>query len=296
MTTTQPKKKIEDLPLYKRWLAGAAAASTAEFFSLPFDTGKVRLQLQDKAKTIEQGKIPYTGMINVLSRMIKEEGFTSLFKGLSPGIQRQCVFGGLRLMMYEPIRDSIHTDKTKEVPLYKKIIAGVLSGSIAITIANPTDLVKIRLQGDRETKRYNGSIDAYKKIVKGTGFWSLWTGLAPNIVRNSTINTAELVSYDEVKMRLKKSGLLEEGTALHFASSLTAGFIATVVGSPVDVLKTRVMNSQGLYNGVFDCIFKTLKNEGFMAFYKGFTLNYTRIGSWNVIMFMTFEKIKSFLL
>jgi hypothetical protein len=43
-------------------------------------------------------------------------------------------------MLYEPIRDSIHQDKTIDIPLYKKIIAGVLSGSIAISIANPTDL------------------------------------------------------------------------------------------------------------------------------------------------------------
>jgi len=198
-------KKIEDLPLYKRWFAGAMAASTAELFSLPFDTGKVRLQIQDKAKLLEQGKVPYSGMINVISRMVKEEGFTSLYKGLSPGIQRQCVFGGIRLMLYEPIRDSIHSDKLIEIPLYKKIIAGVLSGAIAISIANPTDLVKIRLQSDKgETKRYNGSIDAYKKIVKSTGFGSLWTGIGPNIIRNATINTAELVSYDEVKTRLKK--------------------------------------------------------------------------------------------
>jgi hypothetical protein len=70
-------------------------------------------------------------------------------------------------------------------------------------------------------------------------------------------------------VRLKRSGLLEEGTALHFASSLSAGFIATVIGSPVDVLKTRVMNNQGTYSGVLDCLMKTLKNEGPMAFYKG---------------------------
>jgi hypothetical protein len=30
--------KTEDLGLAKRWAAGAIAASTAEFFSLPFDT------------------------------------------------------------------------------------------------------------------------------------------------------------------------------------------------------------------------------------------------------------------
>jgi solute carrier family 25 (mitochondrial uncoupling protein), member 8/9 len=92
-----------------------------------------------------------------------------------------------------------------------------------------------------------------------------------------------LVSYDEVKQRLKKTGYFEEGTPLHFASSLSAGFIATCVGSPVDVLKTRIMNSINpdgtkMYKNIGDCFIKTLKNEGVTAFYKGFPLNYMRIG------------------
>lgn len=36
-----------------------------------------------------------------------------------------------------------------------------------------------------------------------------------------------------------------------------------------------------------------LKNEGPLAFYKGFTSNFMRIGSWNVIMFVTLEQIKA---
>lgn len=35
-----------------------------------------------------------------------------------------------------------------------------------------------------------------------------------------------------------------------------------------------------------------MKNEGPMAFYKGFTTNFLRIGSWNVIMFVTLEQLK----
>jgi solute carrier family 25 uncoupling protein 8/9 len=36
-----------------------------------------------------------------------------------------------------------------------------------------------------------------------------------------------------------------------------------------------------------------MKNEGFMAFYKGFLPNYARVGSWNVVMFLTLEQIKT---
>jgi solute carrier family 25 uncoupling protein 8/9 len=74
---------------------------------------------------------------------------------------------------------------------------------------------------------------------------------------------------------------------------LGAGFVATCVGSPVDVVKSRVMgDSAGLYGGFFDCVVKTARNEGVGAFYKGFVPNFGRLGSWNVVMFLTLEQVK----
>lgn len=34
------------------------------------------------------------------------------------------------------------------------------------------------------------------------------------------------------------------------------------------------------------------RNEGVLAFYKGFVANYARIGSWNLVMFLTMEQIR----
>lgn len=48
-----------------------------------------------------------------------------------------------------------------------------------------------------------------------------------------------------------------------------AGFLATVVGSPIDVTKTRVMNAKPCpktgalpYMGAMDCVLKTVQAEG----------------------------------
>jgi solute carrier family 25 uncoupling protein 8/9 len=44
--------------------------------------------------------------------------------------------------------------------------------------------------------------------------------------------------------------------------------VAVCVGSPVDVVKSRMMGSTGMYTGFLDCVMKTMANEGPMAFYK----------------------------
>lgn len=50
-----------------------------------------------------------------------------------------------------------------------------------------------------------------------------------------------------------------------------AGFATTVAASPIDVVKTRYMNSPaGQYAGAIDCAFRMQRQEGFQAFYKGY--------------------------
>jgi solute carrier family 25 uncoupling protein 8/9 len=74
------------------------------------------------------------------------------------------------------------------------------TGAIGISFANPTDVVKIRLQAQGrlpvEQRPYKGSMDCYKKIIAEKGLPGLWVGIAPNIMRNSIINAAEIASYD----------------------------------------------------------------------------------------------------
>jgi solute carrier family 25 uncoupling protein 8/9 len=125
------------------------------------------------------------------------------------------------------------------------------------------------------------------------GVTKLWTGLGPNVARNAIINAAELASYDQVKQTLLKLPGFSDNVVTHLLSGLGAGFIAVCVGSPVDVVKSRMMGSSSTaYKGTVDCFVQTLKNDGLMAFYKGFLPNFARIGSWNVVMFLTLEQTK----
>lgn len=72
----------------------------------------------------------------------------------------------------------------------------------------------------------------------------LWTGLGPNIIRNSIINAAEIATFDQVKDTIIRNKLMEDGVPCHLVSSAVAGITACIIGSPVDVLKTRLMNAK----------------------------------------------------
>ncbi|KAK4270443.1 hypothetical protein QN277_023479 [Acacia crassicarpa] len=278
--------------------SSAFAACVAEACTIPLDTAKVRLQLQKQAVAADAVTLPrYKGLLGTVNTIAREEGASALWKGVVPGLHRQCLFGGLRIGLYEPVKNFyVGSDFVGDVPLSKKILAGLTTGAVAITIANPTDLVKVRLQAEGKLppgvpKRYSGSLNAYSTIVRQEGVGALWTGLGPNVARNAIINAAELASYDQVKQTILKIPGFTDNVVTHLFSGLGAGFFAVCIGSPVDVVKSRMMGDS-TYKSTLDCFVKTLKNDGPSAFYKGFIPNFGRLGSWNVIMFLTLEQAK----
>ena len=245
------------------------------------------------------GETPkYNGMLGTIKTIAADEGPRALWSGLSPGLQRQFVYAGLRIGLYVPIRNALCGEmKPGENPtLLQKIAAGMATGAIGISVANPTDLVKVRMQGQGKLppaeRPYSSSMDCYKKTVQADGVKGLWVGVGPNIMRNSVINAAELAAYDQFKQMCFGIGM-RDGLPMHISCAFGAGFVACIVGSPVDVLKTRIMNIQpGSGETAVSILSKMIAKEGPLSFYKGFTSNFMRLGSWNVVMFVMLEQIK----
>lgn len=289
-----------EISFAQTFLCSAFAACFAEFCTIPLDTAKVRLQLQRKAATVDGAASPkYRGLLDTVTTIAREEGLAALWKGIVPGLQRQCLYGGLRIGLYDPVKTFfVGNAFIGDIPLYYKILAALLTGALAIAVANPTDLVKVRLQAEGKLppgvpRRYSGTLNAYYTIVRQEGLRALWTGLGPNLARNAIINAAELASYDQMKQTILKIPGFMDNIFTHLLAGLGAGLFAICIGSPIDVVKSRMMGDS-TYKNTIDCFFKTLKNEGIFAFYKGFLPNLSRFGSWNVIMFLTLEQTKNF--
>ena len=193
------------------------------------------------------------------------------------------------------------------VPLWKKIVAGGTAGAIASAIANPSDLMKVRLQTDGmakdETgkllpKRYTGMVNCFMTVVKQEGVLALWTGVGPTAGRATVLAAAELASYDEAKGALSSTFGMS-GILLTACTSFISGFISTVASSPFDVVKSRVMGQPchpdgtgKLYSGMVDCFVKSSSAEGPMSLYNGFLPNFGRVVPRVMIVFLVMEQLK----
>lgn len=283
----------QELSLPKLMFASFVGANIGEILTLPFDTAKVRMQ-------IFQGK--YNSLIHCIKSVSKEEGLRALYNGASAGVLRQSIFAPLRIGLFDYYMQYLKNKKGEEnITIMDRINGGIFTGAFGITIANPADTMKVRFQADMKSKserRYKNIFDAGVKIYQQEGLKGFYQSLFPNIVRNSIMNAVELATYTQCKYLLKdKYKLLNDGFWLYASCSSVAGLFAVMLGSPADVIKSRVMDGKLIdgkkvpYNSVFEAV-KSLHNEkGVKGFYKGFEANFYRLVGWNMIMFIAREEV-----
>ncbi|MEE6473249.1 hypothetical protein FKM82_009911 [Ascaphus truei] len=280
-----------------KFVGAGTAACVADLFTFPLDTAKVRLQIQGECLSEKSTKVvQYKGVFGTLTTMVKTEGAASLYNGLVAGLQRQMSFASIRIGLYDSVKQ-FYCSRSENSGVSCRLLAGCTTGALAVTCAQPTDVVKVRFQAHIKVldgnRRYNGTVDAYKTIAKEEGLRGLWKGTLPNIARNAIVNCAELVTYDLIKETLINEHLMTDNLPCHFVAAFGAGFCATIVASPVDVVKTRYMNSTaGQYKNALNCALTMVVKEGSTAFYKGFIPAFLRLGSWNIVMFVSYEQLK----
>eukprot|EP01147_Barroeca_monosierra_P003008 gene3008-8189_t len=300
---------------------GAIASSFAEIVTMPIDVVKVRLQMQGA-----DGTQHYSGVFDAAQKTARREGLSALWKGIKPALLRQAhetifnffscqIFFSLvgrvrrsernRYGLYAPIRNAIGVGAgtpKKDIGFHHKFLAGALSGALAAFLANPTDLVKVRLQVDGMSSsppRYHGMGHCLRAISKQEGILAFWKGSGPTMGRATVLAAVELSSYDEIKKQLIAYNLVQPRTISGvFVSSLMTGFVCALSSSPFDVVKSRVMgqpvDSSGrgvLYRGMLHCFVKTFQKEGIFAFYRGFFPNWARLAPRSVICFVVMEAL-----
>ncbi|KAJ3590477.1 hypothetical protein NHX12_008428 [Muraenolepis orangiensis] len=285
-------------PAFDPIFGAGTAGCVADLVTFPLDTAKVRLQIQGESKSPGSQAVRYKGVFGTIGTMVRTEGARSLYSGLVAGLQRQMSFASVRIGLYDSMKQ-VYARGSENASLGARLLAGSTTGALAVAVAQPTDVVKVRFQAQVRhpegggPKRYNGTFDAYRTIARDEGVRGLWKGCLPNITRNAIVNCSELVTYDIIKELILKHKLMTDNMPCHFTAAFAAGFCTTIVASPVDVVKTRFMNSPpGLYSGAINCTATMLMKEGPKAFYKGFVPSFLRLGSWNIVMFVSYEQIK----
>ena len=106
LSSINPYETVESniLRTTSKFVCAQTSALCAAYISYPFDTVRRRLQMQSEKPPEEW---VYNGNIDCFAKIIREEGFTALFKGAGANALRT-VGAAMVLVMYSEITASLH--------------------------------------------------------------------------------------------------------------------------------------------------------------------------------------------
>ncbi|KAI0344580.1 mitochondrial carrier [Trametopsis cervina] len=288
-----------------KFVCAAMSNMAASGVSNPQDVIKVRQQLRTQIPGAKRNAFWSVG-----AEMARTEGIRSLLSGFTASMLREIVYSGLRLGAYEYFKDKLHDATNGALTregIALKVLAATCSASIGSALANPADVIKVRMQAHYPQGRpYRNTAHAFATVFKEGasssaanghpvfgGLRALWRGVEATTIRGIVLSASQICSYDQVKQTLKKNDVMQEGLGLHLTASTFAGLFCSITSNPVDVVKVRLMTDKNRQiNGVVHCIKTILINEGPLAFYKGFGMCWGRLGTHTIVSFLTFEKLR----
>jgi len=173
-------------------------------------------------------------------------------------------------------------EKAKPNPLIN-LAAGGVSGAVSKTITAPLEKVKLAIQNQDsnprilsgEMKRYTGMGDCFMRHISELGASSLWRGNVANCIRYVPTAACNLMFKDTIKGLFPKPNKDKEFgkfAAVQIASGSAAGGLTNTIVYPLIYVRTVLGADIGKvkkYNGMGDCLAKTVKEGGFFSLYNG---------------------------
>ncbi|XP_064820401.1 mitochondrial dicarboxylate carrier-like [Oncorhynchus masou masou] len=253
-----------------RWYFGGLSSSAAASITHPLDLIKVHLQTQHEVRM---------RMMGMTMSVVQREGVLALYSGLSASLCRQMTYSLSRFAIYETVSDQMKDRTHGPMPFYQKVLLGLVGGTHTVFtlicrgfIGTPADMVNVRMQNDVKVplelrRNYAHALDGLFRVWKEEGMKKLFSGATMASSRGALVTVGQLACYDQAKQLVLGTGAMQDNILTHFLASLIAGGCATVLCQPLDVLKTRLMNSKGKFQGLLHCVRDTAK-LGPIAFYK----------------------------
>ncbi|KAF2460611.1 mitochondrial carrier domain-containing protein [Lineolata rhizophorae] len=286
-----PPKKTELRPAgppihYPFWFGGSASCFAA-CVTHPLDLVKVRLQTQHAT--------PRRNMLQMFAHVVRADGFFGLYRGISASLLRQLTYSTTRFGVYEELKGIAASARSS--PSFPTLVAmASASGFLGGVAGNPADVLNVRMQHDAalppsERRNYKHALDGLARMVRDEGWASLWRGVWPNSMRAVLMTASQLASYDGFKRALLQHTTLEDNLATHFTASFMAGFVATTICSPVDVIKTRIMSASER-KGLARFLADIYNVEGLGWVFKGWAPSFIRLGPHTIATFLFLEQHK----
>ncbi|KAL6726606.1 ADP/ATP translocase 1 [Ancylostoma duodenale] len=282
--------------------SGGTAAAISKTAVAPIERVKLLLQVQDASSTIAVDK-RYKGIIDVLVRVPKEQGFAALWRGNLANVIRYFPTQALNFAFKDTYKKMFMEGLDKKKDFWKffagNLASGGAAGATSLCFVYPLDFARTRLAADvgkGANREFKGLADCLIKVFKSDGPIGMYRGFFVSVQGIIIYRAAYFGMFDTAKMLLASEGKLNFFVAWAIAQVVTVG--SGILSYPWDTVRRRMMMQSGrkdvLYKNTLDCARKIIANEGIGAMFKGALSNVFR-GTGGALVLAIYDEIQKFL-
>lgn len=194
------------------------------------------------------------------------------------------------------------------VAFLKDFLAGGVAGAVAKTATAPIERVKLLIQTQDanpriisgEVPRYTGIVNCFTRVSSEQGFGAFWRGNTVNVIRYFPTQAFNFAFKDTIKgwfPRYNEKTEFWKFFGTNMASGGMAGAGSLTIVYPLDYARTRLASDVGSgnpqFNGLVDCLMKTMAQGGFFSMYAGFGVSVVGIVAYRGPYFGVFDTLKA---
>ncbi|KAI0366738.1 putative succinate-fumarate transporter [Pilatotrama ljubarskyi] len=187
------------------FLAGLGAGVTeAVLVVTPMEVVKIRLQAQQHSLADPLEVPRYRNAAHAVYAIVREEGFSALYRGVTLTALRQATNQGANFTAYQELKKLAHKwqPEKQDLPSWQHMGIGLISGAMGPFSNAPIDTIKTRLQ---KAEAMPGQ-SAFQRVAaiagemwRQEGFRSFYKGITPRVLRVAPGQAIVFAVYERVR-------------------------------------------------------------------------------------------------
>jgi len=184
--------------------AGTLAGISEAFFVVPFELVKIRLQDRANAGL-------YSGTMDAVMKIVRNEGVLALYKGLESTIWRHAVWNAGYFGLINQVKLTLPKPRNQTETTLLDFVAGALAGTFGTILNTPFDVIKSRIQNQDarlkpgEPRKYNWTLPGLQLTLAEEGPRALYKGFVPKVLRLGPGGGILLVVYEFLSQKILAS-------------------------------------------------------------------------------------------
>merc|ERR1712058_199765 len=170
-------------------------------------------------------------------------------------------------------------DTNSHSPSWVSLTAGGLARWFAVTIVNPLELTRTKMQSQKMP--WSEVINCLKDLISRRGYRGLWNGYTATLLRDVPFSAMYWPLLEQGKSFFNQYTSQRDSFLVHFGSGAYAGAVASTLTLPFDVVKTikqieisekdMLRGKSITYRSNMTIVMELFKQQGPKALFAGLT-------------------------